>query len=342
MGSKVTVAWVTLCAGLAGTQGVLAQQAPEQVAAQDPAAGAARESLQDAWWTGPLLAPNASAFPHGHMLVEPYVYDEITTGRYDSGGSHRPAPNEHDLGSLTYVIYALTDRLAVGLLPRFGYNEPAGEPSSSSPNVGDFGAQLQYSLTSFHEGSLMPATAVLVGETFPTGRYDRLQRASDGFGAGAYTTSLAWYSQDYLWMPNGRILRVRLDLTYTISSAASVADASVYGTSAGFRGHAYPGDGASADAAAEYSLTRNWVLAADLIWSHSASTRVSGTDVATGTVTSGFVNLQSGSSEYLALAPAVEFNWSPRMGVIVGARIFVAGRNTTASITPVTAINMVF
>jgi hypothetical protein len=331
-----------LCAGLAGAQGALAQEAPGQAAAQDPAAGAARESLQDAWWTGPLLAPNASAFPHGHMLVEPYVYDDITTGRYDSGGTHRPAPNEHDLGSLTYVIYALTDRLAVGLLPRLGYNEPAGAPSSTSPSVGDFGAQLQYSLTSFQEGSLLPATAVLVGETFPTGRYDRLQRASDGFGAGAYTTSLAWYSQDYLWMPNGRILRVRLDLTYTISSAASVEDASVYGTSAGFRGRAYPGDGASADAAAEYSLTRNWVLAIDLIWSHSASTRISGSDLATGSVSRGFVNMQSGSSEYLAVAPAVEFNWSARMGVILGARIFVAGRNTTASITPVTAINMVF
>jgi hypothetical protein len=32
----------------------------------------------------------------------------------------------------------------------------------------------------------------------------------------------------------------------------------------------------SADAAAEYSLTRNWVLATDLIWSHSASTRITG------------------------------------------------------------------
>ena len=324
-------------AGAASAQGA----APPT--AQDRPGDSPREALADAWWTGPLLAPNASAFPRGHMLIEPYVYDEITTGRYDNSGNHRPAPNEHDLGSLTYIIYALTDRLSVGLLPRFGYNEPAGAPGNSSPNVGDFGAQLQYSLTSFHEGSPLPATAVLVGETFPTGRYDHLQRASDGFGAGAYTTSLAWYSQDFLWMPNGRILRVRLDLTYTISSSVGVEDASVYGTTAGFRGHAYPGDGASADAAAEYSLTRNWVLATDLIWSHNASTRITGSgDPGTIGANAGFVNLQSGSSEYLAIAPAVEFNWSARMGVIVGARIFIAGRNTTASITPVTAINMVF
>lgn len=309
--------------------------------AAQPAAVAGHQALEDAWWTGPLLAANASSFPQGHALIEPYVFDVITNGRYDSGGTHRPAPAEHDLGSLTYLIYALTDRVAVGLLPRFGYNEPAGAPSSSSPDVGDVGAQVQYGLTSFHEGSWVPSTAVVLGETFPTGRYDRLTRASDGLGAGVYTTSLAWYSQDYLWLPNGRILRVRLDLTYAISGGASVQDASVYGTEPGFRGHAYPGDGATVDAAAEYSLTREWVLATDLIYQHSDSTRVTGSEPLAGGA-SGFVNLESGASEYFALAPAVEFNWSARAGVIVGARIFVAGRNTAASVTPVAAINLVF
>ena len=327
-----------VCLAMPGAAG--AQEAP--VSAPSPSGrpgDTPRESLADAWWTGSLLAPTASAFPQGHTLVEPYVYDAITTGRYDDGGTHRPAPNEHNLGSFTYVTYAVTDRIALGLLPSFGYNEPAGAPGGSSPGVGDFGAQVQYSLTSFYEGSLLPETAVLVGESFPTGRYDRLQRATDGLGSGSYTTSLAWYSQDYLWMPNGRIMRVRLDLTYTISSTVRVQGASIYGTATGFRGRARPGDGASVAAAAEYSLTRNWVLATDLIWSHSASTRVAGSDPGSSGV---LVNIESGSSEYFAIAPAVEFNWSPRMGVIVGARIFVAGRNTPASITPVTAINMVF
>jgi hypothetical protein len=52
--------------------------------------------------------------------------------------------------------------------------------------------------------------------------------------------------------------------------------------------------------------------------------------------------MQSGSSEYFAVAPAVEYNFNGRVGVIVGARIFVAGRNTGSSITPVAAINLVF
>lgn len=318
----------------------LALIASAAAAADDAPSAPPRQSLADAWWTGPLLAPNASSFPAGHALVETYVFDVNSNGQYDRSGRHEPAAGGHELGSLTYLIYALTDRVSVGLLPRFFYDEPPGAPNSSAPGVGDLGAQLQVGLTSFHEGSWVPATALVLSETFPTGRYDRLSNPADGFGAGVYTTALSWYSQDYLWLPNGRILRVRLDLTYAVSSSASVVDQSAYGTPGGFRGRAYPGDSFTADAAAEYSLTRNWVLATDLVWVHNSSTRLTGTEPAAGG--SSLLDTQSGSSEYLAVAPAVEYNFSPKVGVIVGARIYVAGRNTGSSVTTAAAINLAF
>jgi Putative MetA-pathway of phenol degradation len=309
-------------------------------AAEDVPTDVTRQSRADAWWTGPLLAPNASTFPAGHALVETYVFDVNSNGQFDTSGHHQPASGGHELGSLTYLIYGLTDRVSLGLLPRFFFDEPPGAANSSSPGVGDLGAQLQVGLTSFHEGSLVPATALVLGETFPTGRYDALVNPADGFGAGVYSTSLSWYSQDYLWLPNGRILRVRLDLTYAISSSASLRDQSVYGTPVGFRGRARPGDSFTADAAAEYSVTRNWVLATDLVWVHNASTRLTGSEPAAGGPA--LLDRQSGSSEYFAVAPAVEYNFSSRVGVIFGARIFVAGRNTGSSVTTAAAINLAF
>ena len=311
------------------------------VAAADASPEPPRQAMSDAWWTGPLLAPNGSSFPAGHWLVEPYVFDVITNGHFDANGTRQPGPREHDLGSLTYIIYSLTDRLALGVLPRIGYNEPAGQPNSSSVGLGDLGVQLQYGLTNFHEGSWVPSTAVVVAETLPTGRYDRLAEPSDGSGSGVYTTAFSWYSQEYLWMPNGRILRARLDLTYAVSGSAGVADQSVYGTASGFRGHVYPGDSFTVDAAAEYSVTRSWVLATDLIWVHDSSTRLTGSAPPVGGAAPP-IDLQSGSSEYFAVAPAVEYSWSDRAGVIFGVRIFLAGRNTSSSITPAAAINLVF
>jgi hypothetical protein len=309
----------------------------------DSSTGVAPQSLDDAWWTGPLLAPNAATAPQGHMLVEPYLYDEITDSSFDSHGNRHALDGGHELGSLTYIIYALTDRLAVGLLPRFAYDEPAGAPNSSAPGVGDFGLQLQYGLTRYTQGAWVPATSLVLAETFPTGRYDRLSRASDGLGEGAYTTALSLYSQDYLWLPNGRILRVRCDVTYAWSASVGLEDASVYGTGAGFRGRAYPGSSFTAIASGEYSLTRNWVLAMDLVYEHNDSTRVAGSEPATPGG-SAFESLltETGASASQGLAPAIEYNFTSTVGVIAGVRILESGRNTTGSLTPVAAINLVY
>ncbi len=240
------------------------------------ASAAAQQSRQDAWWTGPMLAPSAATLPQGHMLIEPYLYDVIADGRFDTSGVHRGTPAEHDLGSLAYVLYGLTDRVTAGMIPRLGYNEPAGAPNSSAPGVGDLTLQAGYGLTQFQDGRHVPASELVLQETVPTGRYDRLERASDGLGAGAYTTALALYLQDYFWMPNGRILRARLDLTYAFSPSVALHDAERVRHPAWISRSRAPGDAFTADVAAEYSVTRNWVLALDVVYQRNASTRVSG------------------------------------------------------------------
>jgi len=313
------------------------------VMAASGAATAADQSRDDAWWTGPMLAPSAAMLPQGHMLIEPYLYDVMPNGRFDMNGTRHASARAHDIGSLSYILYGLTDRVSVGLIPRFGFNEPAGAPNSSGLGIGDLTLQAGYGLTRFQDGRLIPAISVVIDETLPTGRYERLGRASDGFGAGAYTTGLSIYSQDYLWMPNERILRVRLDLTYAVSSSVGVHDVSVYGTAGGFRGRAYPGDYFTADAAGEYSVTRNWVLALDIVYQHDGNTRVSGSLPSAGGVP-GVTDFRarSGSGYSLGLAPAIEYNWNSSIGVLVGVRMIVAGRNATASVTPAIALNMVY
>ena len=300
-------------------------------------AAAADQTLAEAWWTGPMLAPSPATLPPGHALVEPYLFTVISNGYFDAAGKRHSAPQERDFGSLTYLLYGVTDRVTVGLIPRFGYNEPTAEPNSSGIGFGDLTLQAGYGLTQFSDAHRIPTIAAVVQETLPTGRYDRLSRTSDGFGAGAWTTTLALYSQDYFWMPNGRILRARLDVSYAISSAASVHDVSVYGTPQGFAGHAWPGDALTVDAAGEYSVTSNWVLALDIIYQHSDSTRVSGSVPGMPVLESA-----SGASWLLGFAPAIEYNWNPRVGLLLGVRIIEIGRNTTASVTPAIALNMVF
>ena len=304
-----------------------------------------RQSLDDAWWTGPIVAAGAATLPQGHALIEPYVYDVITRGRYDSDGNYRSTDTVHSLGSLTYMLYGVTDGFTAGVIPTFGFNDVSNGADSSGPGVGDVTLQAQWRLSQFREGKHVPTSSLVLQQTLPTGKYDRLgTRLSDGLGAGAYTTSLAVHSQYYFWMPNGRILRTRLNVAYALSDSVDVADTSVYGTRAGFRGSADPGNTFSIYSAWEYSVTRNWVLALDAFYQRDASTRIRGTNLETvnGEPQRVPFSVDSGSSWRFGLAPAIEYNFTSRIGVIVGARWFAAGRNTSASVTPVAAINMVY
>jgi hypothetical protein len=295
----------------------------------------ARQGLDEAWWTGPLLAAGASTLPRGHILIEPYLFDAKPYGRIDAEGERHGASDEDNWGSSAYLLYGITDTFTAGLIPHLGYRR-AGGRSSSGVGLGDLTVQGQYRLTQYREGGRTPTVSVVLQESLPLGRHDRLDaRPNDGFGTGAYATTLGINSQTYVWTPNGRILRTRLNLAYTWSGHAKVRGMSVYGTSAGFEGHARPGDSVNIDLAFEYSLTRQWVAAMDIGYQRDASTQVLG--AAGGTA----FDRRTPVSQALILAPAIEYNISAALGVIVGARIVPAGRNTTASVTPAIAINYV-
>jgi len=325
--------------------GILALFTCIGVHAEDTATQSSHQALDDAWWTGPILAASASTLPQGHFLVEPYFYDVITYGQHNSQGQRVITPHVNDFGSQSYILYGITDEIAGGLIPRFGYEKPSVGPSSSSLQLGDITLQGQYRLTRFQEGSWVPTTSIVIGETLPTGKYEHLNpNSADGFGAGAYTTIVSLYSQDYFWLPNGRILRTRLDLSYSLSSQVSLQGVSVYGTGPDFTGHANPGNTFTADSSWEYSLTRSWVLALDVVYEHDASTRVAGSYPAAnggGAQPSPFQQ-STGPSRSLGFAPAIEYNWSAKMGVIAGVRTIPIGRNSSLTVTPVAAINMVF
>lgn len=286
----------------------------------------------DAWWTGPLLAASPGSLTPGHFLIEPYLFDAIPQGHYDNDGRRHPGPHANDFGSQSYLLYGLTNTVGVGLIPRFGFNDVGGGRGSSKVGVGDLSVQAQYGLTRFQEGSWIPTTAFVVQETLPTGKYDRLgDHPADGLGLGTYSTNLALYSQYFFWMPNGRILRTRLDVSYQISGSAGVRDVSVYGTDEGFRGRARPGNVTVVDAAGEYSMTQHWVLAMDVVYEHDGSTHVHGAGL----------DFNTGESHTWSLAPAIEYNFNSRVGVIAGAKLTVAGRNATAVVIPVAAVNIV-
>lgn len=276
-----------------------------------------RVSMESARWTGPMLASNAETLPQGHFYTEPYFFDVI------SGGNHSP-------GSSGFYQYGLFDGFTVGVQPNFGLgtNRPNRRMS-----LGDFKILSQLRLTHFTPEHRIPTIAVVLQEALPTGKHDRLDDLEDGHGSGSFATEIGVNVQHYFLLKNGRLLRARLNVLKSFPHGTDVAGRSVYGTGPGFRGHAKPGSRTTLIGAVEYSLTREWVLAFDVIRESTSRTRVEGRYGSGGPLLKQTIP----SSSYVGFAPAVEYNWSDSSGILFGVWIIPKGHNTPSSVTPAIA-----
>ncbi len=287
--------------------------------------GTMREpSSDEAWWTGPMLANTPATPPRGHVTGETFLFVEV---KRDS--------RLH--GSLILISYGVTDRLALGLKPMFGLNRVGTK--SSQPGIGDLTVLAQYRLTSPTASARKPTIALVLQRSLPLGRYDQLDtRPTTGLGKGAQSTTVSLYAQQSFRLINGHLFRARLNLSRTFAGRADIDGASVYGTTAGFRGRALPGDSAVIVVAGEYSVTRRWALALDVVYERTGFGSISGLYEPGDTVAPGAVQLRIDRSEAFALAPAIEYSLNGNLGVLLGTRFKFRGHNSAPSVTPALAI----
>jgi hypothetical protein len=203
--------------------------------------------------------------------------------------------------------------------------------------MGDVTIDVQYRLTAANPRKTTPSIAIVLQQRLPTAPFDRLSVAGSGAGSGDYATLLGLYWQQYFWMPSGRIVRARVNLTHTFEGRARVNGLSVYGTPEGFRGTAKPGDSTMIVVSAEYSFSKNFVLAFDAVHQWQGSTAI--TD-ASDSAPKSMKRLPA--SRYFALVPGVEYNWSSSEGVILGCRWIPEDHNMRSSVTPVIAYSRFF
>lgn len=272
-----------------------------------------RTAMQSARWTGPMLASNAETLPKGHGYTEPYFFDVIT------GGNHYP-------GSSGFYQYGLAEGFTVGLQPNFaiGTRSPNREFS-----VGDLKLLSQLRLTHFTPENRIPTVAIALQEAVPIGKHDRLGPNKDGHGTGSFATEIGVNVQHYFLLENDRLLRARINVLKSFPHGADVEDRSVYRTGPGFRGHAEPGSKSTLIAAVEYSLTREWVLAFDIIRESTGKTRLKGRYDGGPLVEQTFP-----ATRHIGFAPAIEYNWSDTTGILFGVWINPKGHNSPSSVIP--------
>lgn len=306
-------------------------------------AGAAEHSLDGVNFTGPLITPNPVGMPKGNAYVEPYLI-RVDSDRYYDGEGRRHDSGERSSAWVTVVpiAYGLGQRVTAQVNLSAARAETGAERSRGF-RAGDTSAQVQYLLQAPNEDGTRPAISVSLSQRYATGSYDRIGgNPLNAQGDGVQRTTFGLGMQQVVWLPNGRPLRWRGQLSASPAPArVALNDTSVYGTPDGFRGNIAPGSLLGISAAAEYSFNSRWVGVFEFAASRQSDRHLSG--YAPGEDGAAHrIDLRLPGSRNLTLAPAVQYHFSPSVGLIAGVEFTVAGRNTGSYINPQVALGMFF
>jgi hypothetical protein len=280
------------------------------------------------WLTGPLIAPIGAIVPYGDFEIESYIYFTTNTGTYNSHWHSVSA--EHNFYSLNpqfLCFFGLTPWMDINIVPQFFANWTHGQHSVV---FGDLQAALDFQLLDPGYTPYFPGIKFFVRETFPTGPYQRLnpkKLLTDQGGAGTFATSLGLVLYKVYHFGGHYFLSTTYNATYTITTPVHVRGFNTYGGGHGTHGHVLPGNTSQFIVSFEFTLSQNWVLALDNVYTHVNATRFYGT---VGTTAPGTPATVGGpSSEQISFAPAIEYNFSSHFGIEAGCWFSAWGRNST-------------
>ena len=180
-------------------------------------------------------------------------------------------------------------------------------------------------------------------QRFSTGSHDRITgNPLDAQGDGAQRTTAALGVQQVVWLGNDRPVRWRAQLSAgPAPSRTAISGTSVYGTDDSFQGHISRGSVLGLSVGAEYSFNSRWVGVMEMAASRETGQRLSGF-ARNGSGAIERIEEHRPASRNVSLAPAVEYHFSPSLGLIAGVEFTVAGRNTGRIISPQVALGMFF
>ena len=283
------------------------------------------------WYTGPIVTGSAHILPPGRVNLQPYLFVTDNHGKYDEHGHSHSIPDLIQINPVLNLQFGIIKWMSASVNLQGLYNKQSGRQSG---NIGDTSAGLNFGLLA--EGPYNPAVRISVNETFPTGKYQRLnpnKSAIEATGAGSYQTTFSFNISKVVWWISTHPMDIRLSLNYTIPSNVHVKSFNSYGGGFGTNGTVHPGQSFTGDLGYEYSFTQRWVAALDVVYFYSLKTTFSGNSGVTAAGTKASVG--GPFSDQLSLAPAIEYNPNENLGFIAGVWFTVWGRNSTNFISGV-------
>ncbi|MCB1072779.1 MAG: hypothetical protein H7A41_08060 [Chlamydiales bacterium] len=277
------------------------------------------------WYAGPLLTPSANNVPPGQFVVQPYLFIKNTFAQFNG---NRKSVNIKDIWTINPLCL-----FQMGWFSWLDFTITAQGFYNIQSNQDSFywgDTSLSWGIQLLKEEPYRPAVRLSIGESFPTGRYEKLNPAKNGIdatGSGAYTTTISLNVSKVIWWVLDHPFAWRFSLNYSIPTTVQVNRYNAYGGGIGTNGRVRPGNGIAVDTSIELSFTQKWVLAIDLAYTYANHTTFSGHKGRTPA--GGIASVGGPSNDNLSCAPALEYNPSDHLGFLAGVWFTITGRNSS-------------
>jgi hypothetical protein len=279
------------------------------------------------WFTGPLLSPTPVNMKPGHPAIEPSITTLYNYGQYSSNWSVKSEPKTWSINPFVDFQFGFTDRIGMEIIASMISNFKEGQ---SATRLQDTTVLLGFQIASDRKDSWTPNIRIDLQEVFPTGSYQKLnpnKLGVDATGEGAFQTGLLLITQK-MFYPGNNFLALKFSIGYLFPTSVYIEGFNSYGGGFGAKGKVRPGQTLTSFFTGEYSMTQNWGLGFDFMFTHKKKSTFSGNPGKTSLGTKASVGLPS--STQISLAPFVEYNFAPNMGIFGGPWFTIAGRNSSA------------
>ncbi len=174
------------------------------------------------WFTGPIFTPNPKELPPFHPGLEVVLISSCTYGIYDHKWKLQNIPKIWSIGPYIDFQYSFNEIIGIEYIGSMTSNFSHG---ATSTHLRDSIFRLGFQISRDRAHSWIPDFRILLQETFPTGKYQKLdprKKGTDLTGDGSFETGAHFAFQKLFHTGGGHCLSIRGDIGYFFPSNVHV------------------------------------------------------------------------------------------------------------------------
>ncbi len=265
---------------------------------------------------GPINTDTAVPIPKGRFVLNPVLYLSFSNGAFDRSWNAKSAGGRYrSIVTGLRFYYGAADHLEIyGIIPLV-YNDARQvgprDASADFGGLGDIQLLAKYQIVQESSGC-RPAISAVIGFSFPTGHYRRLNYSkfgTDQLGTGSYRLTAGLNASKYL-----KPFIFYANIWYIFSTDCSV-------NTSGFCARVHPRDRLAVNLAAELPLNERWTACLDVNSFFDAGRLIG-------------CRANTAPAAKITFTPELQYKVNERITIAGGVGFDVIGKEIRSNITP--------